>query len=33
MSLESDIKSLVKSMDLELYDTTIVNEMMKLFIE
>jgi ribosome maturation factor RimP len=26
MSLESDIKSLVKSVDLELYDTTIVNE-------
>ena len=26
MSLESDIKSLVASLDLELYDTTIVNE-------
>ena len=26
MSLESDIKSLVKSVDLELYDTAIVNE-------
>ena len=26
MSLESDINSLVKSLDLELYDTTIVNE-------
>ena len=26
MSLESDIKSLVKSVDLELYDTVIVNE-------
>lgn len=26
MSLESDIKSLVKSLDLELYDTAIVNE-------
>jgi len=26
MSLQSDINSLVKSMDLELYDTTIVNE-------
>ena len=26
MSLQSDINSLVKSVDLELYDTTIVNE-------
>jgi len=26
MSLENDIKSLVKSVDLELYDTVIVNE-------
>jgi len=26
MSLQSDIKSLVKSVDLELYDTSIVNE-------
>jgi len=26
MSLESDIKSLVKSVDLELYDTAVVNE-------
>jgi ribosome maturation factor RimP len=26
MSLESDIRSLVKSLDLELYDTAIVNE-------
>jgi ribosome maturation factor RimP len=26
MSLESDIQSLVKSLDLELYDTAIVNE-------
>jgi len=26
MSLESDIKSIVKSVDLELYDTVVVNE-------
>lgn len=31
MSLESDINSLVTSVDLELYDTSVVSEMMRLF--